>query len=167
VRIVLFGHGIAIDRADPDCPADQDRELTELGTERTRSAARGLVELGLHPDRILSSPWLRARQTAEIAASELGFDSDRIEFTEALLPSAPPSTILHEFVTPTVGEILLTGHAPHLDELLDELTDIGNVNRERLKKAGAAAVKISNPTSGHGRLEWMILPRELRRLGGD
>jgi phosphohistidine phosphatase len=167
VRIVLFRHGIAIDRTDPDCPADRDRELTETGLEKTRAAARGLVELGLHPDQILSSPWSRARQTAEIAASELGFDPDRIEFTEALLPYASPSTVLHELVAPSIHEYLLTGHAPHLDELLDELTGVGNLDRARLKKAGAAAIEIADPTAGHGRLVWMIPPRELRRLGGN
>ena len=167
MRIVLFRHGIAIDRADPDCPSDQDRELTEDGREKTHAAARGLVQLGVNPDRILSSPWPRARQTAEIAASALDFDPEQIEFSAALLPFASPSSVLNECATPAVREILLTGHAPHLDELLDQLAGVGSASRERLKKAGAAAIEITNPTDGNGRLEWMFPPRELRRLGGN
>lgn len=164
VRIVLFRHGIAIDRADPACPPEEHRHLTGRGRERTRAAARGLATLGLHPDRILSSPWLRARETAEIAASELGFDEERIEFTTALLPFAPPSAILQELVSTAGGEVLLTGHAPHLDELLEELAGSGGTGIRRLRKAGAAAIEVS---AGHGHLEWMISPRELRRLGAD
>ena len=161
MRIVLFRHGIAIDRADPACPAEEQRQLTDRGRDRTHAAARGLSALDLHPDRILSSPWLRARQTAEIAASELGFDENRIEFTPALLPFAASSSILQEIGPGVGGEVLLTGHAPHLDELLEELVGIGT-GVTRLKKAGAAAIEIS---SGHAHLEWMISPRELRRLG--
>ena len=164
MRVVLFRHGIAIDRADPACPADELRQLTDRGRKRTRAAARGLSALDLHPDRILSSPWLRARETAEIAASELGFDEDRIEFTRDLLPFAAPAT-LHEDLLATGGsEVLLAGHSPHLDDLLRELTGVGNLSILRLKKAGAASITIS---SGHGSLDWMISPRELRRLGAD
>jgi phosphohistidine phosphatase SixA len=162
VRIVLFRHGIAIDRADPACPAEEHRPLTDLGRTRTRAAARGLSALDLHPGRILSSPWSRARQTAEIAASELDFGAERIEFTTALLPFATPSSILQELTPMIGGEVLLTGHAPHLDALLEELAGSSSAGVTRLKKAGAAAIEVS---AGRGRLEWMISPRELRRLG--
>jgi len=164
VRIVLFRHGIAIDRMDPTCPAEEHRHLTDRGREKTRAAARGLSSLDLHPDRILSSPWLRARQTAEIAASELGFNAEHIEFTLALLPFATPSAILQELTPETGDEVLLTGHAPHLDALLEELAGTSSRGADRLKKAGAAAIAIS---AGRGRLEWMISPRELRRLGDE
>ena len=164
VRVILFRHGIAIDRSDPACPADEQRQLTGPGRQKTRAAARGLAALDLHPDRILSSPWLRARQTAEIVAAELGFDEHRIEFTTALLPFASTSTILHELISTGGDEILLAGHAPHLDGLLEDLVGIGNIGATRLKKAGAAAIGIS---SGRGQLEWLISPRELRRLGAD
>lgn len=162
MRIVLFRHGIAIDRDDPDSPVEQDRFLTGRGIERTRAAAAGLVQLGLAPQRMLSSPWLRAQQTAEIAAEALGFDAGRIEVTEALLPFAPVSSLLEEAFGPGAQEILVAGHAPHLDDFLSSLTGSRAI---RLKKAGAACVEIPEARPGSGRLEWLMSPRALRELG--
>jgi phosphohistidine phosphatase len=146
VLLILFRHGIAIDRGNPACPREEDRFLTDEGVKRTEAAARGLARLGLHPGQIMSSPWLRARQTAEIAARALDFDEDRIEIT-------------------AVRQVLVTGHAPHLDEVLDEVVGIGGYGGTRLKKAGAAAVEFTVSSPGAGRLEWFIPPRALRALG--
>jgi len=165
VLLVLFRHGIAIDREDPDCPAEEGRHLTGRGVERSTAAARGLARLGLHPERIMSSPWLRARQTSEIAAGELGFELERIEITDALLPFAPVSAILEEASLPATGEVLVCGHAPHLDEVIDELLGIRGACA-RLKKAGAAAIELTDAGPGSGQLEWMMPPRALRELGG-
>lgn len=162
--LILFRHGIAIDREDPESPAEEDRFLTERGIERTEAAARGLARLGLHPDRIMTSPWLRARQTAEIAASELGFAHESIEVTDALLPFAPVSAILDECSVPAAREVLVAGHAPHLDEVIDELLGIQGAGT-RLKKAGAAAIEFTEAGHGSGHLEWMLPPRALRELG--
>ena len=167
MRLVLLRHGIAIDREDPDCPAEADRHLTALGIDRTTAVAHGLLELRLAPERILSSPWLRARQTAEIAAGVLGFDQDRIEYTDALLPDAPASALLQEVSGRVAREVLACGHAPNLDEVLVELVGIGGVGGTRLKKAGAASIDFTSCAPGGGSLEWMIPPRVLRQLGGD
>lgn len=149
MRIVLFRHGIAIDRADPACPAEEERFLTEEGGARTAAAARGLRQLGVAPDRILSSPWTRARQTAEIAATALGLDAARIEFSEALLPFSPPDELLDLVAMPASLELLVVGHAPHLDEALALLTGGGSA---RLKKAGAACIETVELARGAGRL---------------
>lgn len=166
MRLVLFRHGIAIDREDPDCPTEEERHLTAAGIERTRAAALGLARLRLQPDRILSSPWLRARQTAALAAEALGFDPSAVELTEALLPNASPSELLDGIRVRTTGEILVCGHAPHLDEVLAELVGIEGMGGTRLKKAGAAALEFTSTACGHASLEWMIPPRVLRELSG-
>jgi phosphohistidine phosphatase SixA len=115
----------------------------------------------------MSSPWLRARQTAEIAAHALGFEENRIEITDALLPFAPVSSILEEAADSSARQVLVTGHAPHLDEVLDEVVGISGYGGTRLKKAGAAAVEFTVASPGAGRLEWFIPPRALRTLGGN
>lgn len=164
MRIILFRHGIAIDREDPASPAEEDRFLTEDGVVRTRAAARGLVRLDVAPDRILSSPWVRARQTAEIAADELGFDVGRIELSDALLPFSPASALLDLVSHPAASTVLVAGHAPHLDEALFALTEVSAV---RMKKAGAACVELLDPNLSSGRLEWFMPPRALRQLGAE
>ena len=165
MRLVLFRHGIAIDREDPACPVEEDRFLTERGVERTAAAARGLVQLQLHPTRILSSPWRRARETAEIAARALGADPAGIELTDALLPSAPVAATVEEIVARAAVEVLAVGHAPHLDLLLAELVGIRGSGGSRLKKAGAACIEFTPAMPGAASLEWMLPPRVLRELG--
>jgi phosphohistidine phosphatase len=66
MNLLIVRHGIAVDRGDPAYPWDDDRPLTAEGIHKFRIAARGLKALGVHPERIVSSPLVRARQTAEI-----------------------------------------------------------------------------------------------------
>jgi phosphohistidine phosphatase len=162
LRIILFRHGIAIDRDDPSSPVEEDRFLTDEGIEKTRAAALGLARLGVVPDRILSSPWLRARQTAEIAAEALGFDEGRIELSDALLPFSPVSALVELVSVPAAREVVVAGHAPHLDEALSALTE---ANAVRMKKAAAACIELVDPGFASGRLEWFLPPRALRDLG--
>ena len=68
MEIYLIRHAIAEERGD-DWPDDDDRPLTEEGIRRFEEAARGLLEFDAHPVRILTSPLVRARQTAELLAA--------------------------------------------------------------------------------------------------
>ena len=72
MNIYLLRHGIAIDRDDPSSPTDADRPLTAKGLKRMRKAARGLRRLNIPFDAIVTSPFTRARQTADIVAAALG-----------------------------------------------------------------------------------------------
>src|SRR5260370_34582850 len=69
-EIYLIRHGIAEERGDA-WPDDAKRPLTEEGMARLRKAARGLTRAGVSIDLMLTSPLVRARQTAEIIAAEL------------------------------------------------------------------------------------------------
>ncbi len=66
--LYLIRHGIAIDRADPEAPPEAERPLTARGVQKTRAAALGFSEAGAKPDIIITSPYIRAAQTAEIFA---------------------------------------------------------------------------------------------------
>ncbi|MGB7437560.1 MAG: histidine phosphatase family protein, partial [Candidatus Acidiferrum sp.] len=66
MQLYIVRHGVAIDREDPKCPADPDRFLTDEGIEKTRLAAEGVAEIAAVPDLILTSPYVRAVQTAEL-----------------------------------------------------------------------------------------------------
>lgn len=169
MRIVLMRHGLAIDREHPDCPAEAERFLTDEGEQRTRQAAKGLRNLDLRPDRFIASPWLRTLQTARICARVLGKPTrstgrERIEVSELLLPDRDPAAFvaylrtLHE-----TDEVLVVGHAPHLDRILSHLLGAPDLLISSLKKAGAVSV-----AGGHGeggQIEWLLTPRALRRIG--
>jgi len=161
VKLVLFRHGIAVDREDPDCPADPDRTLTDRGIRRTLAAARGLKALGVSPDTIRTSPYRRAVQTAGIAAEVLGVSPDRVEITDLLLPGASPREAADLARDLGVETVLFAGHAPGLDLILSSLLDLSRTTLP-LKKAGAACVELNEDA----RLCWFLEPRALRLLGG-
>ena len=69
MEIYVVRHGIAIDREDPKCPPDPERYLTEEGIEKTKRVAAAVAALSSTPDVLLSSPYVRATQTAEIFAA--------------------------------------------------------------------------------------------------
>ena len=108
-ELVLLRHGIAEPRqAGRDHP---DRPLTAAGRQRTQMVMAALVRRGLRLDRLLSSPYLRARQTAELAlgaglASGLAID-ERLK----------PGGALEMLVTTFDGRVGLVGHEPDLGDL--------------------------------------------------
>ena len=161
--LYLMRHGLAARR--PDGPPDAERPLTSKGVRRTRRAGRGLKALGVAPEALVSSPLLRAVQTAEIVAAELGLDKDRIRKSKALGPEEDPEKALGEVKAIEAAAVLVVGHSPHLDRMLSRSLGAGNATVGVLKKAGAACVEFASG-SADGKLLWLLEPKTLRRLGG-
>ena len=93
MHLYLVRHGIAMDREDPNCPPDTERPLTPKGMKRTHAAALGLHALKIHPDAVLTSPWLRAVQTAEIFCEVMGFSSKKIVQVDTLKGTSTPAEL--------------------------------------------------------------------------
>jgi phosphohistidine phosphatase len=159
--LYLVRHGIAIDRTDPKSPPEPERPLTARGVQKTRAAALGLRAMGAKPDFFISSPYVRAAQTAEIFAEALGFAVDKIRVNDHLKPAANPTEIIREITHLRAKEIACFGHAPHLDLTIAHLAGARTPFTE-LKKAGVACFELS----GHGAwaLRWLLPPRTLREL---
>ncbi len=161
VWVHLFRHGIAIDREDPSCPPDPERALTDRGTQRTAAAAAGIAALGIEPDLVLTSPYVRARQTAELAVAAVG--GELVE-TEALVDE-DPEALCAELRGRAPRVVICVGHAPDLDDFAAYL--IGTSTPViRLKKAGLASLDVMHSRRGGGSLFAVYPPRALRRLGG-
>jgi phosphohistidine phosphatase len=161
--LYIVRHGIAIDREDPKCPPDPERYLTEEGIDKTRQVAKGIHALGINPDLLLSSPYVRAMQTAEIFASALGYAKQKIRRTDLLLPGAEPSLLFRELAKDKhSSSVFVFGHAPQLDELI-AAAFAGKHNITSLKKAGVAAIKLKRVSPPAGELLWLATPRLLRR----
>jgi phosphohistidine phosphatase len=160
--LYLIRHGIAVDRTDPKSPPEADRPLTAKGVQKTRAAALGFSELGGKPDIFISSPYVRALQTAEIFAEALGFSPDKIRVSDALKPAANPAEILKEIQRIRAKEIACFGHAPHMDLAIAQLSGARGVFTE-LKKAGAVCFEHSAP-NGRWNLRWLVSPKFLRDL---
>lgn len=89
MNLYILRHGLAVEPATPGYSKDADRPLTPKGKRKLRKIVAALDALDLSFDLILSSPYLRARQTAEIAARLLSHHG-RLELTDTLLPGAHP-----------------------------------------------------------------------------
>ena len=164
MQLYIVRHGIAIDREDPKCPSEAERYLTEDGIKKTRQVAKGLAALGLHADLMVSSPYVRAMQTAEIFAAALEYPKPKIRHSESLLPGAEPAVFLRELAKEkSVSSVFCFGHAPHLDGLL--AAAIGAQRHiTSLKKAGVAFVELKRLSPPNGELIWLITPKLVRKV---
>jgi phosphohistidine phosphatase len=165
MQLYIVRHGIAIDREDPKCPPDPERYLTEEGLEKTKQVAKGMAALGITGDLFLTSPYVRAAQTAEIFASALEYAKQKIRRTDLLLPGAEPSLLFRELAKDKqASSVFLFGHAPQLDDMIS--TALGSKKHiTTLKKAGVALVELKRVSPPMGVLVWLATPKILRRAG--
>lgn len=113
MRVHLLRHGEALPRSDPSIERDAERPLTEAGRQQIAQAAAGIASLGIEPDRILASPYARARQTAKIASE--AFEGVQTGELHELRPQADPGDTRQALTGIADGEdVLLCGHRPHL-----------------------------------------------------
>ncbi|HKV27828.1 MAG TPA: histidine phosphatase family protein [Candidatus Acidoferrales bacterium] len=163
MRVHLFRHGIAIDRDDPDSPPEADRFLTPKGVSKTEAAARGLHALGIKPSLVLTSPLLRAVQTAEIACKALGYPVKKLRYTDALKPEAKPAELFKELSGIKVNELVCVGHAPNLDDVIAYAIG-GRSPFTSLKKAGLASLEVKTFSPPQGSIVAIYSPKALRFL---
>lgn len=161
--LVLLRHGIAADRDDKAYPHDPDRPLTNRGRQRVAQVARALSVRGIQPAAIWTSPYLRAVETAEIAAEAFEFPVDGIEKCEALVPLAEPSAILRQLPRIKDGPVLLVGHAPHLDRLIAYCLTGTSDPITALRKGGAACLRLEQRRPVQARLEWLVTAKLVRK----
>ena len=165
MQLFIVRHGIAIDREDPKCPPDPERYLTEEGVEKTKQVAKGVAALGLKGDLFLTSPYVRAAQTAEIFASAIDYPKPKIRRTDLLLPGAEPSLLFRELARDKqASTVFLFGHAPNLDDVV--AMALGSKKHlTAMKKAGVALIELKRIAPPMGILLWLAVPRILRRVG--
>jgi len=162
--LYIVRHGIAIDREDPKCPSDPERYLTPEGLKRTREVAERTAKLIDPPNAFISSPYVRAVQTAEIFADVLGISKAKIEKTEGLLPGAEPSAFFRALSRKkSIESLICFGHAPQLDELISFGLGVKKDLTE-LKKAGVACVELGRVIPPAGKLVWLLTPRAVRKI---
>jgi phosphohistidine phosphatase len=161
--LYIVRHGIAIDREDPKCPPDPERYLTEEGVDKTRQVAKAIAALGVAPDLLLSSPYVRAMQTAGIFAHALKYAKQKIRRTDLLLPGAESTALFRELAKDKQSSsVFVFGHAPHLDELIAAALASKHLITA-LKKAGVAALKLKRVSPPSAEFLWLATPRLLRR----
>jgi phosphohistidine phosphatase len=157
MEIYLFRHGIA-EISGPG-QSDSARALTDQGRKKVAEVIRTARRAAFEPSLIVSSPYLRAVQTAEIAAHELKYRGQVVR-TEALVPHGSPEGVWAELRDyRDESAVLLAGHEPLLSHLVAYLLAAPAL-RVEMKKA--ALVRIDVETLGptpRGTLRWMITPK--------
>src|SRR5471030_553895 len=161
-ELYLIRHGLAEERGDA-WPDDTKRPLTDEGISRMRKAARGLSRIGVSVEVMLSSPLVRARQTAEIVAGALD-PRPSIVNVDSLAPDGNYAAVvvdLEKHARKT--RIALVGHEPAIGELAARL--IGSRHPVEFKKGAVCRIDIDDlPPAGPGKLRWMLTPKILRAL---
>jgi phosphohistidine phosphatase len=164
--LYFMRHGIAVDRGDSSGSSnDSERVLTPKGIKRMQKAAKGLVNLSLSFDRILTSPLERARQTAKIVAQTLELEN-RLEEIQALCPDRSVQDLLSGLEAYAgEKEIFLVGHEPLLSRTVSFLLS-GKAGAEiRLKKGGLCCLEVDGvPPQERAVLHWALTPKQLRLL---
>jgi phosphohistidine phosphatase len=143
MEIWVLRHAKA-EEGGPGMP-DEERALTPGARERMRSAARAIAHLEPKLDAILTSPLVRARQTAEPVARALSLQDALIE-SEALLPEADPKEILREIEKRRLDRVLVVGHMPHLGRLLGYLLTGSSNAMIDIKKGALARIEFGGKT---------------------
>jgi phosphohistidine phosphatase len=142
--IYLLRHGAA---EDGEGKPDEARELTAKGRRQSESAGRALASLGVQIDACLTSPKVRARETAELACEQLGLKVEEADELRGGSFDAPQ-------LAAGRGDVLLVGHEPDFSDEVGRLTG-ANV---KLKKGGLAIVEDST-------LVALLRPADMKAIG--
>lgn len=163
MELYILRHGLAEERSHSG--RDRDRALTPDGRERTRSAGKALRKMDAGFDLVLSSPFVRAWQTAEIVVEELGC-GNKLQKCEALSSGAPIEEVFDALkkVEGNYQSVLLVGHEPDLSQLISALLSGGPDLAITMKKGGLAKLSCMTTDPGSARLEWLLTPKHLCRL---
>jgi phosphohistidine phosphatase len=163
VELYLIRHAIAAERGER-WPDDTKRPLTAIGARRMRRAAKGLARMGVKLDMVLSSPLVRAHQTAEIivAAYET---APQIATTSALAPGGRYAELLADLKKHSRrSRIALVGHEPDLGALAGRLA--GFRRPLEFKKGAICRIDVDAiPPTAPAILRWFVTPSILRAVG--
>jgi len=165
VNLYLVRHAIAVPHYMAGYEEDSQRPITNKGRAKMREIAHGLKVLGVCPTVIISSPYLRARQTAEILRDVLGV-AEPLVFTENLLPLAHPDRMWEELrACKGVDSVALVGHEPNISALTNLL--LGVTALQMVFKKGGVCHLTLNELDEQPRaiLQWLMTPRQMVAIG--
>ena len=161
--LYILRHAIAAQRAVGGLTKDSDRPLTAEGRQKLRRVARAMVRLELDIDLIVSSPFVRARQTAEIAADALRL-REKLQYSEHLTPQGKHEDLITclKHLDPAPDSVLLVGHEPYLSGLVSLLVGGTRGLSITLKKASLCKLTVTGLALGRcAILEWLLTPKQL------
>lgn len=167
MNLYIIRHAIAVDEATSDYESDSERTLTDKGRKKMRQIAKALRNVGVEFDLILSSPYMRACETAEIL-SDVFKMKKKIVFSDNLIPLGNPELLIGEINEKySVDSLALVGHEPHLSTLIGMLVAENARIDMTLKKGGVCYLSADDLHHHDHRaaLEWLLTPGILLEIG--
>jgi phosphohistidine phosphatase len=167
MNIHLLRHGIAAPLAEENDFRDEKRRLTPEGELKLRRAAQGLKLLQVSFDLIVSSPLIRAKETAEIVAEVIKY-KPAIDIWDELEPEGTAESVCSR-LRPHLekGSLLLVGHQPSIGVLASYLLTGSSSRSLPFKKGSIFSLEMTElPPASIGNLNWMLSSRMLRQIAG-
>jgi phosphohistidine phosphatase len=166
MHLFLLRHGIAAELGTAGYE-DADRPLTSEGKSKLKTIAAAMLKLELGFDLIVSSPYIRARQTAEIVSERLKL-TNKLEFTRFLEPHGNLSSLIRLLQSySSLDNVLLVGHEPSLSELISLLMCGESETSVVMKKGGLAKLHVTSLRAARcAFLEWLLTPKQMSLMAG-
>jgi phosphohistidine phosphatase len=166
MELYLLRHGLAVERGAPGFKDDSTRPLTPKGRRQLRKITAAIKKMDLRCDQILSSPLVRAKQTAEIVAAGLKLKK-QLKFSNALAPAGSPAVLFRQLarLKPSPKRLLLVGHEPGLSRLVSRLITGGLELQLDFKKGGLCKLEVETlRDSKCAKLVWLLTPKQLKMM---
>ena len=165
MNLYIVRHAIAVDRGTEGYEDDSQRPLTDAGSKKMKKIAKGIHRFGIELDAILTSPYVRARDTAKILAERYSME-DKVYFSDNLIPPGNFESLVFEIHEKyDFANLALVGHEPMLSSLISWLTTGEKDARILLKKGGVSF--LSSDTlyqDGRAMLQWLLTPGIMMQL---
>jgi len=152
-RLYVVRHATAEDVGEDG--SDHARRLTKKGRKAFARLVRRLAAAGMEVDLVATSPLVRARETADILAAELG--CHRVEVVDALAPASNWQTLVEWTVQQDVARVAWVGHAPCVGRLVALSIGDGSAGI-RMQKGAVAAIRLDDGPGQPGELDWLAAP---------
>ncbi len=166
MNLYLLRHGIAVEPGTPGYENDSERPLIPKGERRLHSAVAAMKKLELSFDLILSSPFVRARQTAEIVADEMKLKKD-LKFSDDLIPGGSSKALIRALkeLKPEPENVLLVGHEPYLSRLISLLIANDEYAAIEMKKGGLCKLEIGELCHRRcAQMSWLLTPSQMEQM---
>ncbi len=164
MNLYIMRHALATD-SDENID-DNQRPLTTKGRKKLSKIARNLEKLDLSFGLILTSPYLCARQTADVVADALDIKPRRVLESENLTPLGFAERLVEEINgLESVDDLLIVGHEPFLSQLIGMLLAGDSSLRIEIKKAGLCKLSIEQLKYNRcATLQWLMTPSQLTAI---
>lgn len=164
IQLYFLRHAPAVERGSEGF-TEEERPLTEEGREKMILAVRGMKKLDVDFDALLSSPLIRAKQTAELVKHYLPFKGS-LEIEEELAPGGTLKALLKKLGARSEESFLLVGHEPTLSSWIQSLLGCGSASALQMKKGSLCHLRLESPEAEAGSELIALLPPKFLRLAG-